>query len=33
MQYSIFECDLTQTQYAKLRGRLAKLLTEDSNSL
>ncbi|MDB9541267.1 CRISPR-associated endonuclease Cas2 [Anabaenopsis tanganyikae CS-531] len=24
MQYSVFECDLTQTQYAKLRSRLSK---------
>ena len=30
-QYSIFECNLTETQYAKLRSRLAKVIkTEDS---
>ena len=26
VQYSVFECDLTQTQYAQLRSRLAKLI-------
>lgn len=25
VQYSIFECELTETQYAKLRHRLSKL--------
>ena len=31
VQYSIFECDLTQAQYAKLRFRLNKLIeAEDS---
>lgn len=31
VQYSIFECNLTETQYAKLRSRLAKVIkTEDS---
>lgn len=31
VQYSIFECNLTDTQYAKLRSRLAKVIkTEDS---
>lgn len=25
MQYSVFECNLTETQYAKLRSRLNKL--------
>ncbi|MGF1482566.1 MAG: CRISPR-associated endonuclease Cas2 [Cyanophyceae cyanobacterium] len=31
VQYSIFECDLTQAQYAKLRSRLDKLIeAEDS---
>ena len=31
VQYSIFECNLTETQYAKLRLRLAKVIkTEDS---
>jgi CRISPR-associated protein Cas2 len=26
MQYSVFQCDLTPTQYAKLRSRLSKLI-------
>lgn len=26
MQYSVFECELTDTQYAKLRSRLVKLI-------
>ena len=32
MQFSLFECNLTDTQYAKLRGRLSKLIkpAEDS---
>ena len=32
MQFSLFECNLTDTQYAKLRGRLSKLIkpVEDS---
>nr|WP_232826155.1 CRISPR-associated endonuclease Cas2 [Cyanothece sp. BG0011] len=29
VQYSIFECDLTETQYAKLRHRLSKLIQGD----
>ena len=33
MQYSVFECDLTQTQYAKLRSRLAKLIQPDTDSI
>ncbi|MEM1169361.1 MAG: CRISPR-associated endonuclease Cas2 [Cyanobacteria bacterium P01_H01_bin.35] len=33
MQYSIFECDLTETQYAKLRGRLAKLLKGQEDNI
>jgi CRISPR-associated protein Cas2 len=31
VQYSVFECNLTDTQYAKLRSRLAKvIMTGDS---
>ena len=26
MQYSVFECNLTDTQYAKLRSRLGKVI-------
>jgi CRISPR-associated protein Cas2 len=32
MQFSVFECNLTDTEYARLRSRLSKLIhpTEDS---
>ncbi len=33
VQYSVFECDVTPTQYAKLRSRLAKLIKPDSDSI
>jgi CRISPR-associated protein Cas2 len=33
MQYSVFECDITPTQYAKLRSRLAKLIKPDIDSI
>jgi CRISPR-associated protein Cas2 len=34
MQYSLFECaDLTETQYAKLRSRLNKLIKPDEDSI
>jgi CRISPR-associated protein Cas2 len=33
MQYSVFECGLTQTQYAKLRSRLAKVIKPDQDSI
>lgn len=33
MQFSVFECDLTETQYAKLRSRLAKLIKPESDSI
>ncbi|MEA5536868.1 CRISPR-associated endonuclease Cas2 [Crocosphaera sp. XPORK-15E] len=33
VQYSIFECDLTETQYAKLRHRLSKLIQGDTDSI
>ena len=33
MQYSVFECDLSQTQYAKLRSRLSKLIKPEQDSV
>ena len=33
MQYSIFECDLTETQYAKLRSRLSNLIKPEQDSI
>lgn len=33
MQLSVFECDLTATQYAKLRSRLAKLIKPERDSI
>ncbi len=33
MQYSVFECDLTETQYAKLRSRLSKLIKPNQDSI
>lgn len=33
MQYSVFECQLTQTQYAKLRSRLSKLIKPKEDSV
>jgi CRISPR-associated protein Cas2 len=33
VQFSIFECDLTQTQYAKLRSRLSKLIKPETDSI
>jgi CRISPR-associated protein Cas2 len=33
MQFSVFECDVTQTQYAKMRSRLAKLIKPDTDSI
>ena len=33
MQYSIFECELTDVQYAKLRARLAKLLKSQEDNI
>lgn len=33
VQYSIFECELTDTQYAKLRSRLSKLIQPDTDSI
>ncbi|MEG4799839.1 CRISPR-associated endonuclease Cas2 [Microcoleus sp. ARI1-B5] len=33
VQYSIFECELTPTQYAKLRSRLNRLLKCDRDNI
>jgi CRISPR-associated protein Cas2 len=33
MQFSLFECVLTETQYAKLRARLAKIIKPDQDSV
>ncbi|MGD1875102.1 MAG: CRISPR-associated endonuclease Cas2 [Mastigocoleus sp.] len=33
VQYSVFECQLTETQYAKLRSRLCKLIKPDMDSI
>lgn len=33
VQLSVFECDLTATQYAKLRSRLSKLIKPDEDSI
>ena len=33
MQYSVFECDVTETEYAKLRSRLGKVIKPDQDSI
>jgi CRISPR-associated protein Cas2 len=33
VQFSIFECELSQTQYAKLRSRLAKQIKPQEDSI
>ena len=33
MQYSVFECSLTDTQYAKLRSRLSKVIKPQEDSI
>jgi len=33
MQFSVFECNLTQTQYTKLRNRLNKLIKPEEDSV
>jgi len=33
MQYSVFECDLTEPQYAKLRSRLNKVIKPNADSI
>ena len=33
IQFSVFECELTDAQYAKLRSRLNKLIKPDEDSI
>ena len=33
MQYSLFECDLSKTEYAKLRSRLNNMIDSDTDSI
>ncbi|MEQ8973217.1 MAG: CRISPR-associated endonuclease Cas2 [Coleofasciculus sp. C1-SOL-03] len=33
MQYSVFECSLSDTQYAKMRSRLSKVIKPDQDSI
>lgn len=33
MQYSVFECSLTKTEYAKLRSRLSKVIKPEEDSI
>jgi CRISPR-associated protein Cas2 len=33
MQFSVFECNLTETEYAKLRVRLQKLIKPEQDSI
>ncbi|MEM7769821.1 MAG: CRISPR-associated endonuclease Cas2 [Cyanobacteria bacterium P01_A01_bin.37] len=33
MQFSVFECNLTNTQYTKLRNRLNKLIKDQEDSI
>lgn len=33
MQYSVFECNLNATEYAKLRARLSKLIKPQEDSI
>lgn len=33
MQYSLFECNLTKTEYAKLRSRLNKIINFETDSI
>ncbi len=33
MQYSVFECNLNDAQYAKLRSRLSKLIKPEHDSI
>lgn len=33
VQYSLFECDLTEAQYAKLRARLQKWMKPDEDRI
>lgn len=33
MQFSVFECNLTKTEYARLRNRLNKLIQAEQDSI
>jgi CRISPR-associated protein Cas2 len=33
MQFSVFECSLTETEYARLRSRLSKLIKAEQDSI
>ncbi|BAZ44888.1 CRISPR-associated Cas2 family protein [Chondrocystis sp. NIES-4102] len=33
MQYSLFECNLSKTEYAKLRSRLNKIIDSQTDSI
>lgn len=33
MQFSVFECNLSEPQYAKLRSRLSKLIKPEQDSI
>ena len=33
IQYSVFECDLTTTEYSRLRQRLSKLIQADEDNI
>ena len=33
MQYSVFGCDVTDSQYAKLRARLSKMIKPEEDSI
>lgn len=33
MQYSVFECDVTDSEYAKLRSRLSKVIKPEEDSI
>lgn len=33
MQYSVFECDLSAAEYARLRSRLSKLIKPEEDSV
>jgi CRISPR-associated protein Cas2 len=33
MQFSVFECNLSETEYARLRSRLSKLIKPEQDSI
>jgi CRISPR-associated protein Cas2 len=33
MQFSVFECELSETEYARLRSRLSKLIKPEQDSI